>query len=70
MADNTEQKKRGGKVKEYFSELKKVSWPKFPEVIKKTGTVLAVTIFFLAAVMIIDVGLSQLYKLLITGLSA
>ncbi len=34
------------KTKETMSELKKVTWPKFPEVVKRTGVVLAVVLIF------------------------
>lgn len=34
-------------MKEVFSELKKVTWPTFPKVIKNTGVVLAVVLVFL-----------------------
>ena len=44
----------GRKFKETFSELKKVTWPKFGEVVKKTGIVLAVTAAFLLVVFGID----------------
>ena len=54
--------------RELGGELKKVTWPKFGTVVKKTGVVIGVTLFFLACVMVIDVGLTQLYKLLIKGL--
>ena len=41
--------KKGGigkKFKETASELKKVNWPTFSQVVKKTGVVLAVVIIF------------------------
>ena len=41
-------------LKETSSELKKVTWPKFGEVVKKTGIVLAVTAAFLLVVFGID----------------
>ena len=42
------------RLKETSSELKKVTWPKFGEVVKKTGVVLAVTAAFLLVVFGID----------------
>lgn len=42
------------KFKETSSELKKVTWPKFGEVVKKTSIVLAVTAAFLLVVFGID----------------
>jgi preprotein translocase subunit SecE len=40
----------GAKFKETFSELKRVTWPKFPTVLKTTGVVLVVVVAFLAIV--------------------
>lgn len=34
------------RMKETGSELKKVTWPTFPKVVKQTGVVLAIVIFF------------------------
>lgn len=53
------------KIKEIFSELKKVSWPKFGKVVKQTGIVIAVVLFFLIIIGVVDVGLSQLLGLLV-----
>ncbi len=36
----------GRKIKATTSELKKVTWPTFSEVVKQTGTVLAFVLFF------------------------
>ena len=57
----------GRKIKEVFSELKKVTWPTFGKVIKSTGAVLAVVIVFLIVFTGINYGLSKLLEL-ITGL--
>ena len=46
--------KMAKRLKETSSELKKVTWPKFGEVVKKTGIVLAVTAAFLLVVFGID----------------
>lgn len=64
-------KKRGiGRwFKELFSELKKVSWPSFLTVVKQTGVVLLVTLFFLLVLMGVDAGLGALYRILIKGLN-
>ena len=40
----------GAKIKETFSELKRVSWPSLPTVFKTTGVVLVVVVAFLAVV--------------------
>ncbi len=40
----------GAKIKETFSELKRVTWPKLPTVLKTTGVVLVIVAVFLAAV--------------------
>ena len=50
------------------SELKKVTWPSFGEVVKQTGIVLVVVLAFLVVLIGFDTGLGALYKLLVTGL--
>ena len=52
----------GQKIKDIFSELKKVSWPTFPKVLKQTGVVLLVVLAFLVVITAFDYGL---YNLLI-----
>ncbi|MCI8434762.1 MAG: preprotein translocase subunit SecE [Clostridia bacterium] len=72
MADTDKKKKRRSPAKwfkELFSELKKVTWPTFPQVVKQTGIVLFVTLLFLLVLMGMDALLGYLYKLLITGLN-
>lgn len=59
----------GRKVKEVFSELKKVTWPSFGKVVKSTGAVLAVVIAFLIVFTAINYGLNTLLGLL-TGIGA
>ena len=59
-------KRVGMKIKDIFSELKKVSWPTFGKVLKETGIVLAVVLVFLVVINAFDVGLDTLLKL-ITG---
>ncbi len=54
----------GKKIKEVFSELKKVSWPSFSKVMKQTGVVLGVVSLFLVVIALMDFGLSQLLTLL------
>ena len=54
----------GAKLKETFSELKRVSWPSLPTVFKTTGVVLAVVVAFLAVVTLVDFGLSFLLGLI------
>jgi preprotein translocase SecE subunit len=56
-------KRLGGKFKDIFSELKKVSWPNFAKVVKKTGIVLAVVLIFLVVITAFDYGLLNLLKL-------
>ncbi len=48
--------------KSLFTELKKVSWPKFPTVLKQTLVVLGVTIAFLLLVMGADALLGLAYN--------
>ena len=50
------------KIKEIFSELKKVTWPSFSTVIKQLGCVLAIVVTLLAIIMVIDFGLGYLLK--------
>ena len=54
----------GAKFKETFSELKRVTWPKFPTVIKTTGVVLVIVAAFLAVVTGVDALLGWLLELL------
>ena len=53
-------KRVGAKFKETFSELKKVTWPKFSTVLKTTGVVLVIVTAFLAVVTGIDASLGWL----------
>ena len=53
------------KTKEVFSELKKVTWPKFSTVVKQTGVVIAVVIFFTVVLFGFDRLLSLLINLLV-----
>ena len=57
-------KRAGAKIKETFSELKRVSWPKFGPVVKTTGVVLVIVLAFLVVVTAVDQGLLSLLKLL------
>ena len=54
----------GRKLKEVFSEIKKVSWPSFSKVMKQTGIVLGVVLAFMIVITLIDFGLGQLLQLL------
>jgi len=47
-----------------FAELKKVTWPTFPTVVKQTGVVLAVVLFFTIVVTLINFGLSSLLNII------
>ena len=55
------------KTKETFSELKKVTWPFFDDVCKKTGVVLVVVLIFAVIIFGIDTGLGALMRLLRPG---
>ena len=55
----------GMKTKETFSELKKVNWPTFGKFVKTTGIVLGVAAIFTLVLLGIDLGLGELYKLLV-----
>lgn len=52
-------------LKRSWSELKKVTWPTFPEVVKNTGVVLLVVVCFTVVVCLFDTGLSALLNLLV-----
>ena len=58
-------KQSRSRVKETFGELKKVSWPSFGKVVKATGVVLTVVVFFTAILFGIDYGLKWLHYLLL-----
>lgn len=57
-------KRMGAKIKDVFSELKKVSWPSFSKVVKQTGVVIAVVLAFLVVITAFDFGLGQLLGLI------
>ena len=57
----------GRKLKETFSELKRVTWPSFPKVVKATCVVLVVVIAFTVVITAINYGLQELLGL-ITGI--
>ena len=57
-------KRIGIKIKDVFSELKKVNWPTFPKVVKQTGIVLVVVLIFLVVISAFDFGLSELLRLI------
>lgn len=67
MANKNEAKKpnifvrMGKKLKETFSELKRVTWPTFPKVVKSTCVVLLVVVVFLLVV----TGINQLFQYLL-----
>lgn len=54
----------GRKLKEVFSELKKVTWSTFGKVVKATGVVLVVVVIFLVIFGAINYGLGELLKLI------
>ncbi len=54
----------GAKFKETFSELKRVTWPKFTTVLKTTGVVLVIVVAFLAIVTGVDALLGLLLTLI------
>lgn len=54
----------GAKIKEVFSELKRVTWPTFPTVLKTTGVVLVIVFVFLVVVTRVDFGLAALLELI------
>ncbi|MCD8294530.1 MAG: preprotein translocase subunit SecE [Clostridia bacterium] len=54
----------GRRLKETFSELKRVTWPSFPKVVKATVVVLVVVLAFTVVVTAINFGLQALLDLL------
>ena len=54
----------GRKLKETFSELKRVTWPTFPKVVKTTCVVLVVVLAFLVVVTALNYGLQELFNLI------
>ena len=54
----------GRKLKETFSELKRVTWPTFPKVVKSTCVVLVVVVIFLVVVTGINYGLQALLEVI------
>lgn len=54
----------GAKIKEVFSELKRVTWPSFFTVLKTTGVVLVIILAFLIVVTGVDSVLGLLLKLI------
>ena len=54
----------GRKLKETFSELKRVTWPSFPKVVKATCVVLVVVIAFTVVITAINYGLQELLGLI------
>ena len=54
----------GKKLKETFSELKRVTWPTFPKVVKATCVVLVVVITFTVVATLINYGLQELLGLI------
>lgn len=56
-------KRIGMKIKDVFSELKKVSWPTFPKIVKQTGIVIVVVLIFLVVITAFDFGLTELLGL-------
>ncbi len=55
-------KRMGTKIKDVFSELKKVSWPTFGKVVKQTCVVLIVVLLFLIVITAFDTGLTKLVQ--------
>ena len=57
----------GRKLKETFSELKRVTWPTLPQALKATGVVLVIVLIFTVLVTGVNYGFGALLGLL-TGL--
>ena len=55
----------GRKIKETFSELKRVTWPSFGKALKATGVVLVIVLIFMVVITAINYGLMELLELMI-----
>lgn len=67
MAKEKEKGKKPGlgkRIKDVFSELKRVTWPSFGKVVKATCVVLVVVLIFTVVVTGINYGLQTLLELL------
>ncbi|MCI8343589.1 MAG: preprotein translocase subunit SecE [Clostridia bacterium] len=54
----------GRKIKETFSELKRVSWPSFGKTLKSTGVVLGIVLIFVVFVTAFNSGFGALLELI------
>ena len=54
----------GRKLKETFSELKRVTWPSFGTALKATGVVIVIVLIFTVVVTGVNTGFSELLKLI------
>ena len=54
----------GKKIKETFSELKRVTWPTIPNALKSTGIVIVIVVIFLILMTLINIGFTELLELL------
>ena len=66
LAKKEKKEKKPGlfkKLKEAWGELKKVTWPTFANVVKKTGVVILVVLIFTVVLFGIDYLLGLLYNL-------
>ncbi len=52
------------RIKETFSELKRVTWPSFGKTLKSTGVVLGIVLVFTVIVTAINSGFSALLQLI------
>lgn len=69
MKKDVQKKKRkslGTILKEFKSDLKKITWPTFKKVLKNTGLVLVSMIIISAVISLVDLGLNELLKLFVT----
>ncbi|MGN1077399.1 MAG: preprotein translocase subunit SecE, partial [Candidatus Gallimonas sp.] len=54
----------GRKLKETFSELKRVTWPTFGKALKATGVVIVIVLIFTIVVTGVNKGFSELLQLI------
>ena len=54
----------GRRLKETFSELKRVTWPTVPKALKATGVVIVIVLIFTVIVTAVNFGFAELLELL------
>lgn len=66
-AKSGDQKPKTNKGKEVVGELKKVTWPSFPQVVKNTLLVIGIVLLITAGLFLVDIVYSWIHQLLVDG---